>query len=58
MLRARVEDASQNVVEIVCHGEDGLEKVPRPRVGPISRVLVRCLLPWVAAAGEVKQDDS
>lgn len=58
MLRAGVEDAGQDVIQVIRHGEDGLEKIPGLGIGSVCRVLERGLLPRVTPTGQVDQDNS
>lgn len=52
------EDATQDVDHLVGQGQDGLEKGRILQVGTERGILDRGTFPWVAAAGQVDQDDT
>jgi hypothetical protein len=58
VLRNWIEDTGQDFVHIIRDGEDSLEEILGAGVGPISRILVRGLLPWVASTSQVDEDDA
>lgn len=53
-----VEYSPQDGIKLVGDGQDGAEKVGVLHEGAEGRVLKRGLFPWVAAAGEVDQNDA
>jgi hypothetical protein len=58
VLGVGVEDASQNIIELICQGKDSLEEILRASISSVGRVLKGSLLPWVASASEINQDNS
>jgi uncharacterized membrane-anchored protein len=53
-----MENAAQNVVELIGQRQDGLQEGRVPGKGTVSRVLERSLFPWVASTCEVDENDA
>ena len=58
MVRVGFKDAAKDGIQVIREGENGLEEVLGARIGTISGILERSLLPWVASTGEVDEDDT
>lgn len=58
LARVKLEDAAEDVVELVGDWEDSLEEVGVAAVSCKGGVVQGSLLPWVTAAGEVDKDDT
>lgn len=56
--RIGVKDHAQDVVEFIGQGQNGLQEVPVLAKCPVRGILLGRLLPWIAAASQVHQDDS
>ena len=56
--RIALKDPSENGIQLGREGQNRLQELGILEIGPEGCVLGRCSLPWVAATGEVDEDDT